>query len=294
MGSDKLPAIHLYPGDWLRDSIAGCSLAAQGLWLRMLFIAHDSPRYGHLEVNDFAMPLLHVAQRCGCDAAQFASLLEELKMAGVSSINEHGALYSRRMDRDAKLRAVRIKAGRKGGKQTASKRPSKRHSKILANTQANAEDEDEDEDGTKNKKVVTDFDVFWKAFPPGRKKSKARARDEFQTALTKTDVATLIESATQYAASPQGRGQYVQMPSSWLHQECWADDRQAWQDRSKAAEQGEYVEVDADTFAEYHRLGKFLKSPDRHATNVSWVYGTLRDGTKVECRNFPIRQPRLA
>ena len=38
----KLPYIQLYPGDWLRDSVAGCSLAAQGLWLRMMFVMHDS------------------------------------------------------------------------------------------------------------------------------------------------------------------------------------------------------------------------------------------------------------
>ena len=48
----KMPAIQLYTGDWLKDPVAGCSLAAQGLWLRMMFIAHDSRRYGYLANPD--------------------------------------------------------------------------------------------------------------------------------------------------------------------------------------------------------------------------------------------------
>jgi hypothetical protein len=38
----KRPSFQFYPGDWLRDSVAGCSLAAQGLWLRVMILAHDT------------------------------------------------------------------------------------------------------------------------------------------------------------------------------------------------------------------------------------------------------------
>jgi hypothetical protein len=28
------PSVEMYPGDWLRDPISGCSLAANGFWWR--------------------------------------------------------------------------------------------------------------------------------------------------------------------------------------------------------------------------------------------------------------------
>lgn len=101
----KLPALMLYPGDWLRDQVSGCSLAAQGLWLRMMFLAHDSERYGYLCQNGVAIPPEHIARRCGTPLEQYASLLTELDRAGIPSRTPEGTIYSRRMVRDAKERA---------------------------------------------------------------------------------------------------------------------------------------------------------------------------------------------
>jgi len=112
----KLPAIHLYPGDWLRDNISGCSLAAQGLWLRMMFLMHDSDRYGYLSMNGTAIPSESLARRCGCDSlAQYESLLTELTVAGVPERSKEGAIFSRRMVRDDKRRRDGATYGRKGG-----------------------------------------------------------------------------------------------------------------------------------------------------------------------------------
>jgi hypothetical protein len=140
--AEKLPAIHLYPGDWLRDGISGCSLAAQGLWLRMMFVAHDAPKYGHIFATDLLEAKASIARRCGATVTEFESLFSELLAAGVPGI-EDGFVVSRRMVRDAKLREIRAKAGRKGGKQTAKQSSSKRPSKRQANTQQNTEVEDE-------------------------------------------------------------------------------------------------------------------------------------------------------
>lgn len=125
----KLPYIALYPGDWLKDSISGCSLAAQGLWLRLMFIMQESPLRGHLcKPEDFASPLLDVclARRCGCTIEEYQSLKSELVEAGVPSKTESRVIYSRRMVRDEELRKVRADAGSKGGnarllKQNSSK-----------------------------------------------------------------------------------------------------------------------------------------------------------------------------
>jgi hypothetical protein len=102
----KLPSIQFYPGDWLRDPVAGCSLAAQGLWLRMLLAAHDSPRYGYLcNRNGSPLPPQIIAAKCGCSLEQFQTLLAELDSVSVTSRTKAGTLYSRRMVRDDRKRA---------------------------------------------------------------------------------------------------------------------------------------------------------------------------------------------
>ena len=100
----KLPALQFYPGDWLRDDIAGCSLAAQGLWLRMMFIGHDCERYGYLCQNGSPIPPESIARRCGCTPAQYETLLAELDAAGIPSRTPEGIIFSRRMVRDATAR----------------------------------------------------------------------------------------------------------------------------------------------------------------------------------------------
>lgn len=101
----KLPSITFYPGDWLRDNVSGCSLAAQGLWLRMMMVMHDSAPYGYLAVNGSPIPSALVAAKTGCQSlGQYETLLAELDCAGVPSRTPKGIIYSRRMVRDAKQR----------------------------------------------------------------------------------------------------------------------------------------------------------------------------------------------
>jgi len=101
----KLPSFQFYPGDWLRDQIIGCSLAAQGLWLRLMIIAHDADCYGYLAVNGVPIPPERLARMCGTSLAEFTTLFAELESAGVPSRNPDGILYSRRMVTDAKERS---------------------------------------------------------------------------------------------------------------------------------------------------------------------------------------------
>lgn len=96
----KLPWLQLFPADWLSDALAGCSLGAQGLWLRMMFIMHTSERYGYLVQNGTAIPSGSIARRCGCTPEQYATLLDELDTAGVPSRTSDGTIFSRRMVRD--------------------------------------------------------------------------------------------------------------------------------------------------------------------------------------------------
>jgi hypothetical protein len=147
-GMAKLPGFMFYPGDWLRDSISGCSLAAQGLWLRMMIIAHDSDRYGYLTTNGVAIPPGSIAQRCGCTLEQYTTLIDELTIAGVVSRSADGsAIYSRRMARDGRLRDIRSKCGKLGGRPPKYKTEKgvKRKSKTKANSNQITEYESENE-----------------------------------------------------------------------------------------------------------------------------------------------------
>ena len=100
----KLPAIQFYVGDWLRDPISGCSLGAQGLWLRMMFLAHDAERYGRLEVGGKPMTTKQICRCCGVGARDYRRCFEELVSLSVPSVDENGVIFCRRMVRDAERR----------------------------------------------------------------------------------------------------------------------------------------------------------------------------------------------
>lgn len=135
----KLPYIALYVGDWLKDPVAGCTLAAQMLWMRMMFVMHDAPVYGHL-VDAKGRPLEEprLVRLCGArSVTEYRRALAELHAAGIPSetgdedyarlitatINDEeidlspmrtdhtGVIYSRRMVKDQRLRVVRRLVG---------------------------------------------------------------------------------------------------------------------------------------------------------------------------------------
>lgn len=111
----KLPFIKFFPGDWMKDPVSSCSLAAQGLWLRMMILAHDSAHYGFLGSTGKPLPNDQIAKRCGCSLEEFLSLLTELEAAGVPERTPKGVIYSRRMVKDYKVIAQAKKNGRLGG-----------------------------------------------------------------------------------------------------------------------------------------------------------------------------------
>lgn len=129
----KRPAFQFYPADWRKDpALSSCSLAARGLWIELMCIAHESDRYGHLAVNGRPMESKQIARMVGESPAAVAKLLAELETAGVFSRSGDDAIYSRRMVKDEHIREVRAAAGKMGGnpdllkqkdKQTAKQAP---------------------------------------------------------------------------------------------------------------------------------------------------------------------------
>lgn len=112
----KRPAFQFYPADWRKDpALSACSLAARGLWIELICIAHESDRYGYLDINGKPMTPAQLARMVGELPATVAKLLSELEDAGVFSRDEQGCIYSRRMVADERIRNVRSDAGRLGG-----------------------------------------------------------------------------------------------------------------------------------------------------------------------------------
>ena len=104
--------------DWLTDpALSVCSLAAQGLWMRMLCIMSMSEPPGHLKLPPTRRQeseAKQVARMCHADARQVRPLLDELETRAVFDRDNAGIIISRRMIRDAELSAQGRDAANKG------------------------------------------------------------------------------------------------------------------------------------------------------------------------------------
>lgn len=101
-----------YEGD---DALRVVSLAAQGLWMRMLCAMHKGTPYGHLTVNGRAPTARQIAMMASATEREVAKLLTELEEAGVFSRTEEGIIYSRRMVRDKAVSDKAREDGKRGG-----------------------------------------------------------------------------------------------------------------------------------------------------------------------------------
>lgn len=116
-----------YWSDWASDpALRLCSLAAQGLWMRMLCIAAESDPTGYVTVNGRPLGVTDIARLAGVTETECESLLAELDRNGVFSRTRNGAIYSRRMVRDMKTAKNNRENGKKGG--NPSLRKQKRNS----------------------------------------------------------------------------------------------------------------------------------------------------------------------
>ncbi len=107
---------------------------------------------------------------------------------------------------------------------------------------------------------------------------------EYVASYPGLDVANEMRKARQWCRDkPRQRKTANGMPSfltGWLSRS---------QNRGGGAkgdiEEG-YRAVSSEEFSEFVRLKKFKDGPTRNTANPNWVYGTLREGGKVECKEF--------
>lgn len=111
----KRPSFQFYPADWRKDAaLQSCSMAAQGLWINLMCIAHECEPYGYLTVNGRPLASAQIARLVGLSPKECGALLQELVEAGVAESSAEGAIYSRRMVRDERVRNARAEGGKAG------------------------------------------------------------------------------------------------------------------------------------------------------------------------------------
>ncbi len=111
----KRPAFQFYPADWRKDvELQSCSMAAQGLWINAMCIAHECEPYGHLTINGRGMNTAQLGRQVGLSAKEADALLSELFDAGVARRTDEGVYFSQRMVDDEALRNARAAGGKAG------------------------------------------------------------------------------------------------------------------------------------------------------------------------------------
>jgi hypothetical protein len=103
----KSPCFQYYPADYERD-VQILSLAAQGLWSRMLGWMHFCARRGYLELPT-GEPMTHedIAARVGRPLREVSSALAEMERIGLFSRDARGCIYCRRMSKDTRISEAR-------------------------------------------------------------------------------------------------------------------------------------------------------------------------------------------
>lgn len=115
----KNPSDTWFYNDWENDpALKACSLAAQGLWMRLLCIAARSPERGVVQIGslNFSFPggLAHIASAVGRPLEEIAPLIDELVSSGAASLDRKKRITNRRMVRTFALSAKRSEAGKNG------------------------------------------------------------------------------------------------------------------------------------------------------------------------------------
>ncbi|MES2187293.1 MAG: hypothetical protein V4505_22275 [Pseudomonadota bacterium] len=211
----KRPAFQFYPADWRKDAaLQSCSVAAQGLWINALCVAHECAPYGHLTVNGQPMNPAQIGRLAGVTADEAGRLIAELEAAGVVSRAADGTLFSRRMVRDEEARAVRAANGPKGaahgaagaafgvkgGRPATPKPPKEPPNKPPkqpppSSSSSFSTSVEGVPDGT-----PADFDHAWAAYPSRLGQSQSDARKAWAARIAEgEDAALLLDGVRRYA-----------------------------------------------------------------------------------------------
>jgi hypothetical protein len=149
----KLRWAKFFWADWAGDNaLSLCSLAAQGLWMRLLCIAAQNEPYGSILSGGRQPPDEELAKlmRPAIRVERFRRLLAELELRKVVKRDPDGTLFSARMRADLTQSVQQSDNGRKSWKarqnnemKGARFEPDKQNTHIRFKPEAEAEEEEE-------------------------------------------------------------------------------------------------------------------------------------------------------
>lgn len=111
--NSNLPYLMFYKGDFLRGNVSACSIAAQGLWFRLMILMHDSERTGYLCLNGSPLPSRIAAVKCAVSVDEYEHLLAELMSVSAFETSRERILYSPELVAEAETRAANAQRQRK-------------------------------------------------------------------------------------------------------------------------------------------------------------------------------------
>lgn len=252
---DDLPAMPFYVGDWLKaPDIRALSPSAKGIWIDMLCFMWESKERGVLKFGNKIVDRDMLARMLGFARVLLDPLLDELLELGIYSIREDGAIFSRRMIKDQKIREIRSISGQKGGfaSQFAKAKHQAKSEQIIENeneneiiilndktlNDININDHNKEKGSQiqyKIKEFKYDFNIIYDKYP--KKLGKKSAERHFKASV-KTDQAwtDINQALNNFLNSKIAKGdpQYIPHASTWFNN---------WQDWVAYQEKGENEDV---------------------------------------------------
>ena len=114
---DDLPAMPFYVGDWLKaPEVRSLPPDVRGLWFDLICYMWESTERGVM-VKPNGKPYSNdeIIRMVGLDNQNSGNWLTIIINNSVCAVRQDGAIYSRRMVRDQKIRHLRQEIGKKGG-----------------------------------------------------------------------------------------------------------------------------------------------------------------------------------
>lgn len=217
-----MPWSKFFWADWESDqALRLSSLAAQGLWMRMLCVCARSEPFGYLAINDRPLDSSDVARLAGILPDEAGALMDELDRNGVFSRDRKGRIYSRRLVRDRK----RSDEGRKHVKKRWEQPPENSAENPEPNRPPTRSPKTQKPEArVQNKGSPPDgFDAFWAECL--RKVKKPEAMKAYARAIGRASPETILEGMRRYSAAKRGAElQFIAHPASWLNNDRWQDE----------------------------------------------------------------------
>lgn len=215
---NNLPAMPFYVGDWFKcTEVRALPPDYRGLWFDMICFMWESTERGVL-VNPKGKPYsdADIVRMVGLDNQNSGIWLTRLIDDGVCSRRDDGAIYSKRMVKDEKLRATRKESGQKGGNPV-----------LLVNQKDNQFVEYEREGAIDNEPLNTTktsfasvFEDIWTKYPKRIGKKEA-LRHFMATVKTEEDVDSIWIALKNYETSERVFNGFIQNGATWFNN--WRD-----------------------------------------------------------------------